>query len=206
MTRNLGTINGVLINEDKDGRVWYRAGASIDADGANGQNGQPVAYNDTDTGSDWLANGGMRVNADGVVVRTGTSEIAILDSNGKPRVFEGGLIASKTWYKYPGLKADDPAAYVDSETVPYVVVPPLIVKETKGVVRGCMARVTYKGKTVICVVADKGPSNRIGEISIAAARALDINPSPKNGGLKDHLVDYELWPDTAADGFVLEPA
>lgn len=205
MARILGKINEVVINEDDNQRVWYRAGASIDADGANGQNGQPVAYNDTDTGSDWLANGGMKL-VDGVVVRTGTSAIAILGPNGQPRVFPGGLIASKTWYVYPGISHDLPEAYVDSETIPYVVVPPLIVKDTEGVVRGCKALVTYNGKSIWCVVADKGPTNRIGEISIAAARALGIKSSPKNGGFKEHLVDYELWPGQAADGFVLQPA
>lgn len=205
MPSTIGFIGGVQINEDDDGRVWYRSGASIDADGANGQNGQPVAYNDTDTGTDHLANGGMRLVA-GRVVRTGDSAIAILGPDGQPRVFAGGLIASKTWYRHPGMSADDPAAYVDAETVPYVVVPPLIVKETVGVVRGCKARVTYKGRTVDCVVADKGPSARIGEISIAAARALGIPHSPKNGGIEGKLVDYELWPGQAAEGFVLQPA
>lgn len=205
MSRIIGTIAGVQIREDDDGRVWYRSGASIDADGANGQNGHPVAYNDTDTGTDFLENGGMRLVA-GRVIRTGSSKIAILDDEDQPLVFPNGLIASKTWYKHPGISADDPSAYVDSETVPYVVVPPLIVKETVGVVRGCQARVTYNGKSVDCVVADKGPSARIGEISIAAARALGINHSPKHGGLEDKVVDYEMWPGTAADGYFLQPA
>jgi len=205
MPRIIGTIANVQINEDDDGRVWYTSGASIDADGANGQNGQPPAYNDTDTGTDYLANGGMRL-VDGRVVRTGSSRIAILGPDEQPRVFPGGVIASKTWYAYPGIPADDPSAYVDAETVPYVVVPPLIVKQTAGVVRGCYARVTYQGKTVECVVADMGPSDRIGELSIAAARALGIRHSPRNGGLKEKVVGYELWPGQAAAGYVLQPA
>ncbi len=206
MSRILGSIDGVQINEDGDGRVWYRSGATIDADGANGQHGGPVAYNSTDTGSDYLENGGMRIDANGKIVRTGNSEITILGPDQQPRVFANGLVASKTWYQYPGLAADDPNAYVDSETIPYIVVPPLIVKGTVGVVRGCRARVTYKGKTVDCVVADKGPANHIGEISIAAARALGINSSPRNGGIDAKIVDYELWPGQAADGYVLQPA
>ncbi|MBN9626056.1 glycoside hydrolase family 75 protein [Acidovorax sp.] len=205
MAKVLGSIAGVEIYEDPDGRVWYRAGASIDADGANGQHGQPVAYNDTDTGTDYLQNGGMRLLG-GRVVRTGSSAIAILGPDGQPRVFPNGVIASKTWYQFPDVPADDPSAYVDSETVPYIVVPPFIVKNTVGVVRGCRATATYGDVTVECVVADKGPSNRIGEISIAAARALGINPSPKNGGLEKPLVNYELWPGVAADGYVLQPA
>jgi hypothetical protein len=40
------------IVEDDDGRVHYTAGATIDADGANGQDGGPVAYRVDDSGSD----------------------------------------------------------------------------------------------------------------------------------------------------------
>ena len=87
-----------------------------------------------------------------------------------------------TWYRHPGKSTDDPVAYVDSETIPYVVIPPLIIQKTKGIVRGCRARVTFNGKSVDCVVADRGPSAKIGELSIAAARAVGIPSSPRNGG------------------------
>lgn len=97
-------------------------------------------------------------------------------------------------------------AYVDSETIPYVVVPPLIVQQTAGIVRGCKARITWNGKSVDCVVADRGPKGKIGEISIAAARAVGLHESPKNGGTDEPQVLYELWPGVAAPGFVLQPA
>ncbi|MCF1442011.1 septal ring lytic transglycosylase RlpA family protein [Ralstonia nicotianae] len=205
MTRILGTVAGVNVSEDDDGRVYCVAGAAIDADGANGQHGEPAAYKVDDSGSDYLANAAMKIQDGKVVCASNDArDIVILGADDEPQVFQGGLIASKTWYQYPGTNPDNPVAYVDAETVPYVVVNPLIVHETVGVVRGCKARVTYNGNTVECVVADKGSSHRIGELSIAAARALGINSSPRNGGMEAHECLYEIWPGVAAPGFVLQ--
>lgn len=209
--RTLGTITGEgfssIIKEDDDGRVFFTADADIDADGANGQNGAKPAYKADNSGSEHLANGGMHI-VDGKVVCKfdWARDIVILGKDNQPKVFAGGVIASKTWYKHPDKSASDPAAYVDSETVPYIVVPPLIIQQTKGVVCGCKARVTLNGVSVDCVVADRGPKSKIGEISIAAARKLGINPSPRNGGREIPDVFYELWPGVPAEEYVLRPA
>lgn len=195
------------IREDDDGRVFYTAGAAIDADGANGQNGGPAAYRVDDSGSEALANGGMAISGGKVICRHDWArDIVILGPDKEPRVFGGGIIASMTWYRRPGMDKDDPEAYVDAETVPYVVVPPMIVQRTAGVVRGCRARVSYRGKQVDCVVADRGPTNKIGELSIAAARALGLPASPRHGGTQEPELLYELWPGKAAPGFTLIPA
>jgi hypothetical protein len=195
------------IIEDDDGRVYFHADADIDADGANGQNGGPAAYKIDDSGTELLANGGMKiVNGKVICAQKWARDIVILGTDNEPKVFPGGVIASMTWYKIPGMSRNDPAAFIDSETIPYIVVPPLIVQQTAGVVRGCKARVTWKSKSVDCVVADKGPSRKIGELSIAAARAIGLPPSPRSGGTDKPEVLYELWPGTAAPGFVLQPA
>ena len=195
------------IMEDDDGRVFYTADADIDADGANGQNGFPAAYRVADEGTESLANGGMAI-LDGKVIcaKSWARDIVILGPDNEPKVFPGGIIASCTWYRHPGKPANDPAAYVDSESVPYIVVPPLVVQATVGVVRGCKARVTRGGKSIDCVVADRGPSTKIGELSIAAARAVGLPSSPRHGGTDKPEVLYELWPGIAAPGFVLQPA
>lgn len=207
----IGTISGegfdCIVTEDADGRVHFTADADIDADGANGQNGGPAAYNVDDTGTEYLANGGMKIVMGKVIcAKSWARLIVILDTDNEPKVFPGGIIASRTWYRHPGISAGDPAAYVDSETVPYIVVPPLIVQNTQGIVRGCRARITHNKKSVDCVVADLGPSKKIGEISIAAALAIGIPSSPRNGGTTLAEVFYELWPGQAAPGFVLQPA
>lgn len=209
--RTLGTIDGegftCTVFEDGDGRVHFTADADIDADGANGQMGRPVAYKADDSGTEALANGGMRIQ-DGKVVcaHSWARDVVIIGEDNQPRIFPGGVIASKTWYRHPGTIGDDPAAYVDSETVPYIVVPPLVVQRTAGIVRGCKARVTWEGRSVDCVVADRGPDNRVGELSIAAARAVGLDPSPRHGGTEKAEVVYELWPGIAASGFALQAA
>lgn len=211
MDRVIGTIDGegftCDIREDAAGRVYFTADADIDADGANGQNGGPAAYRADDGGTEALANGGMKIVGGKVVCAAQWARsIVILGADNQPKIFPGGVIASMTWYRVPGMAAGNPAAYVDAETVPYVVVPPLVVQQTAGVVRGCRARVSHRGRSVDAVVADRGPANRVGEISIAAARALGIDPSPRHGGLDKPEVLYELWPGVAAPGFVLQPA
>lgn len=196
-----------VIHEDAGGRIFFRADADIDADGANGQNGHQAAYKIDDSGSEYLANGGMRVeNGKVVCAHSWARSVVILGPDNEPKVFPGGVIASKTWYRHFDAPPDDPRAYVDAETIPYVVVPPLIVQSVEGVVRGCRARVTFQGKTIDCVVADLGPRTKIGELSIAAAKALGIPSSPRNGGREVADVEYELWPGIAAPGFVLQPA
>jgi hypothetical protein len=207
----IGTIDGEGIEckvfEEADGRVHFVADADIDADGANGQNGAKAAYMVGNTGSEHLANGGMAMRGDKVVcAQDWAKDIVILGTDGEPREFPGGIIASKTWYRYAGRAADDPAAYVDSQTVPYIVVPPLIIQGVQGVVRGCKARASWKGRSVDCVVADKGPRSKIGELSIAAAEALGMRSSPRAGGVDGAEVTYELWPGVAAPGFELQPA
>lgn len=209
--RNLGVITSegfsCTITEDNDGRVHFTADADIDADGANGQNGEAPAYKDDDSGSEFLANGGMKIaNGKVVCAKDWARDIVILGNDNEPKVFPGGVIASKTWYRVPGKLPSDPTAYIDSETVPYIVVPSLIVQETVGVVRGCKARVSWNGKSVDCVVADKGPRGKIGELSIAAGRAIGLPSSPRHGGTDKAEVLYELWPGVAATGYVLQAA
>ncbi|HYV05620.1 MAG TPA: hypothetical protein VFB82_13590, partial [Blastocatellia bacterium] len=171
------------------------------------QNGGPAAYKADNRGTELLANGGMAIrNGRVICAQSWARDIVILGSDNEPKVFPGGIIASITWYRHPGRAANDPAAYVDAETVPYIVVPPLIIQTTDGVVRGCKARVSRGDKSVDCVVADKGPRNKIGELSIAAARAVGLRSSPRDGGTERPEILYELWPGVAAPGFVLQPA
>lgn len=196
-----------VIREDEDGRVHFTADADIDADGANGQNGSLVAYNNTDTGSDYLANAGMAIKNGRVVCdKSWARKIVILGDDNEPKLFPGGLIASKTAYKHQGRNPRSPDAYVDSETVPYLVVPPVVINETKGVVLGCRGLIHFGGRSIECVVADVGPKKLVGEMSIAAARALGIPPSPRNGGRKVPDVGYELWPGQVAPGYRLQPS
>ena len=149
-------------------KVTFVADADIDADGANGQNDARAAYMADDSGSEALANGGMGIRHGEVVGIADWFKDIVVIENGKPKIFPGGVIVSKTAYHIRGEQEDTPKRYVDAATVPYVIVPPVIIQRTTGVVRGCFARVTYKGNSVDCMIGD-GPHKKIGEISIAAA-------------------------------------
>jgi len=191
------------IIEHDDGRVEMpKADADIDADGANGQNGKRPAYMVDNKGSELLGNGGMTMRDGKVVGNTSWfDDIVILDGQGNPREFPGGIIASKTSYRFPGKDANDPAAYVDSETVPYIVVPPSVISGTKGAVMGCKARATNlkTGLSAEGLVADGGPRNKVGELSIEMARRLGLNPSPRTGGVEEPIIRYECWPGVPAN-------
>ncbi|MGY5366227.1 hypothetical protein ACXGQP_02480 [Enterobacter oligotrophicus] len=178
--------------------VYYISDADIDADGANGQNGKPAAYqidnNGKEIGTDRLANLDIHiVNKIPVFKRKNSPRNVITDEQNEPRIFPGGIIASKTSLKRKGVSSDDPAAYIDSETVCYIAIPSVIIKKTQGKVMGCRTRVAWKGQSVECIVADSS-GERIGELSIAAARALGMSGNPGHGGSDNDEVHYELWP------------
>ena len=71
---------------------------------------------------------------------------------------------------------------------------------------GCRVVVTNtgNGRSVESVVADRGPSNKLGEISLACAQAIGVpvneaSPHPANsGGIESHTIRYQLFPGTAA--------
>lgn len=199
MARVIGELTGegflCVIREDDDGRCFWSADYDVDADGANGQNGKLAAYMVGNRGSELLGNGGMKMSGGRVI--GGTSwfrDIVILGSDGQPKEFPGGIIASKTAYKFKDMAADDPAAYVDSETVSYIVVPPELIAGVSGVVKGCRARATFNGRRSDAIVGDVGPRRKSGEGSIQLARELRMNSSPRDGGVEEPRILFECWP------------
>jgi hypothetical protein len=213
--RIIATITGegfvCTIKEHANGSVTFKADADIDADGANGQNGGRPAYTVRNDGSEHLANGGMGIkNGKVVFTKSWGPDIAVVDKRGNPYVTADGVVVTKTAYRYPNKEATNPAAWVDSETVPYIVVPPIIISAVRGIVKGCQAYATYKGKTYSGVVADVGPRTKIGEVSIAMAKLLGIPSSPRTGGLNKPDITYTVHPGEPAvvndEIFVLQPS
>lgn len=82
----------------------------------------------------------------------------------------------------------------------YIVVPPAIVHGVKGIVMGCQAFCsnTKNGRSTEAVVGDIGPHKKLGEVSVACADALGLNPSPTTGGTDEHIIHYHLIPGQAA--------
>lgn len=165
------------------------SGARIDADGS------PRAYGPDNTGLDYTANAGAPGNWYGIVT----------DAHGKP-IVQGaesaypGMYVSTTAYENEGFLAADPRRYLDSEKVPYIVIPGALRKHTPGVVLGCKAQVTntHTGICVTAIVGDVGPSAKIGEISIALADALGIPSGAKAGGIMEHCLAFDVFPGIPA--------
>lgn len=184
----LATIDDIPIYWDAAKLSW-RSGAAIDADGS------PRAYGPHNTGLDWTANAGSPGNWFGVAT----------DKRGEP-VIQGpqdphpGFYVSTTAYENEDFTASDPRRYLDSEGVPYVVIPGKLRTHTPGIVLGCKAEVTNMrtGVCVTAVVGDVGPSNKIGEVSIALAHALGIPSDPKTGGTTQPILDFEVFPGVPA--------
>jgi hypothetical protein len=186
----IAVIKGIPVYQDEDSfRITWTSGAAVDADGANGQAGKPFAYRFSggDDGLDTLADAGYPHQS--------WEDVLYDDGSRHPLTDGKGNAYSKTSYTWPHRSVVERA--VDACTVPYVVVNPHVRSNSAGIVIGCKALVTFGGKTVEAVVADvSGPSD-IGEISVAAAEALGIDPSPRTGGI-DSGVSFQLFPGTAA--------
>jgi hypothetical protein len=83
---------------------------------------------------------------------------------------------------------------LNANQVPFAVVPPQVIQKTQGIVLGseCLVTNTITKRQVLCVVGDVGPTSKVGEISVAAARAIGVPPNPVHGGESRKVIDYEV--------------
>lgn len=196
----IATNKAIDVTQGDDRRVHWASGAAIDADGANGQNGNAVAYGKNNKGLDYNKNAGHP--------NGGWRKVLLDSGSGQPLDDGHDSWFSQTTYTRKGPPI--PTRYVDSTFVPYVVVSPIVRKHAAGIVIGCKARVTYNGKSIEAVVADVNGGKEIGKLSIAAATALGFkNVSPRNGGVSKG-VQIEFWPGSPAhvngETYELQPA
>jgi len=187
MPIELANIKNTSVVQDDDGRIHWISGAAVDADGSNGQNGNPFAYRADDKGLDALANAGW---PDG-----GWRSVLLDHGDGKPTSDGSGNWYSQTTYGWKGRAIT--TRFVDATAVPYAVVNPIVRKKAVGIVIGCRARITYKKKSIDAVVADVSGPGDIGELSIAAAKQLGVPDSPRKGGVTKGVL-FEFWPGSAA--------
>jgi hypothetical protein len=162
---------------------FYESGMTIDADGA------PNAYHPDNTGLDDLANAGSPENWQGLAK----------NANGEPFV-QGpddpfpGYYVSATALTDRTKPMDNPAHYVDSTKIPYIVMPGNIARQF-GASPGDFAAVTNlrNGMTSYAIFGDVGPWDRIGEGSIALAENLGIRSDARNGGTPRGIL-YLVFP------------
>ena len=103
-----------------------------------------------------------------------------LDSDGSSFSAQDATGQSGTSLRMPGGKP------VDANAVPFFVLP-LAFAHAHGMNLGDFAAVLYKDKVAFALFADVGPTNKIGEGSIALHRALG-HEAIKNG----HLIDTDI--------------
>lgn len=120
-----------------------------------------------------------------------------------------GYFVSTTALVNPSFAPSDPRRYVNSEVVPYVVIPSILAKRCAGIVLGskCLVTNTITKEAFYGVVADIGPASpsRWGEVSIAMAKNFKgINPSAKVGGDDRHIYKYDFYPNQPYSGYSLQ--
>ncbi|MGD0907308.1 MAG: glycoside hydrolase family 75 protein [Candidatus Acidiferrales bacterium] len=178
--------------EVRDIQIWhlpgneaffFEAGMTIDADGA------PNAYHPDNTGLDDLANAGAPGSWEGLA--KGPDGEPILQGPNDP--FPGYYVSatalsdrSKPW--------NDPTRYVDASKIPYIVLPGSFARQI-GARPGDFSVVLNQrnGKSSYAIFGDVGPSDRIGEGSVALAENLGIRSDARNGGARRGIL-YLVFP------------
>lgn len=198
-----------------------------DEDDVLGQFGSDVTLFGTRDGSAIYCTAGMQIDADGSYRAYRSRNLGLdLDDNGKDPATPtgrwvsvvtdgfGNPIPQQPQHPAPGYfisttsLADstraitDPLRYVDSENVPYVVLPGGHLGRASLGDYGMVVN-TETGKVVHVIAADSGPKNKIGEASIAVARALlgEAASSPRKGGTRRSIIRYVLFPNSKDDIF-----
>lgn len=101
-------------------------------------------------------------------------------------------------YFQPDTTLHFQGAPLNSDEEDFIVLPPACILNVEGLVLGCQAWVTYRGKKFPAVVGDVGPTRKVGEGSYHLAKLLGMNPSPVNGGEDYAKVLYEWRPGIPA--------
>lgn len=171
-----------------DSAYFYQAGMMIDADGAY------KAYHPNNSpGLDYLANGGKPGNWWALVTDNGKpTGNPVIQKEGDPAP---GFYISTTSLQDKTKAATDPLRYVDSTSIPYIVLP---ANSRFGASLSDLCIVYNPGNGQLCggVFADTGPRNQIGEASIAMANGVGVPGNPKNGGQAHGLV-YIVFPGSS---------
>jgi hypothetical protein len=178
-------IGGTTV-KDVGGAVVYRSELALDIDGA------PRAYHPNGHGLDDNANAQFEGRWLGVVT----------DAAGKP-VPQGprdpapGYYISTTSLQDMTRPKTDPRRYVDSSTIPYIVIPGGHIGRCS---LGDYAAVfnEQNGKLVFAIAADAGPKRHVGEGSVALAAALGLNSDARAGfATESKIITTVVFPGSA---------
>lgn len=165
----------------------YEAGMAIDADGAY------RAYHPNNRlGLDSLVHAGYPGHWWALATDTGKSSgRPVIQRRGDPA--PGFYVSMTSLYDATIPSERNPHRFVDAAHVPYVVLPPVGFKHAR---LGDFATVINlrNGRTAGAILADQSASDvKMGEGSIALAKALGIDPNPRTGGIDDGVA-YVIYP------------
>lgn len=134
---------------------------------------------------------------------------AAICADGAPKAVAGDTYAPTTSFQFTD------GSQINADEIPYVVLPRAKGSDGEwaspdrvdgnpfhdaGVQRGDYVKITNpeNGETVYAIYGENGPSNQVGEISMAAARKLGLNASPISGGYTEmtdsRYLQYEFYP------------
>jgi hypothetical protein len=181
-------IAGVVVYRmTSDNSVVFQAGMEIDADGAYRAYHPPP---DTDKGLDNLNNAGGPGNWFGVVTDNGRPDgLPVVQKSDDPAP---GFYVSATALEDPAFSRTDPRRYMDAESIPYIVLPGgLGAGAGLGDYAAIINRRTEDLSYAIC--GDIGPHRKIGEASIAAAKAVGVPSSARVGGISAKIIFYLVF-------------
>lgn len=171
---------------------FYVAPMHIDADGA-----YKAYHRDSNVALDNLANAGKPGNWWALVTDNG-------ERTGNPIVQCGDdpapdYYVCMTALGDPTKAKTDPRRWVDSSTVPYFVLPGGLAPQMK-VKLGDLGVALHRpsGKLSAAIYADVGPKGKIGEGSIALAKALGLRESAKNGGTERREIAWLVFPGSGS--------
>ena len=181
----------ITVFETRDGgAVYCKTGMAIDADGSY------HAYKVRNLGLDFDDNGKDPATPNGRWIGV------VTDGAGRPISQQAhhpapNFLISTTSLEDLTRAVTDPLRYVDSESIPYIVLPGGHLGRAS---LGDYAMVvnTETGKIVHAISADSGPKNKIGEASIAVARSLlgDAHANPRSGGTERPIIRYIVFPNS----------
>jgi hypothetical protein len=176
-------IAGITVHKVASSLV-FKAGMEIDADGS------PHAYHPiSNKGLDSLDNA-KDENGRFVGIAVGHGGQPFVQGEGHPAP---GFYVSTTSLQDTSKDPSDPTRYVDSETIPFLVLPGHMTGDAKIGDFAVLIHTKDPRPPCFAICADTGPHGKIGEASIAAAKALGIPPSPRSGGTEAKEILYIVF-------------
>lgn len=183
------TIQGFKVyKHNPTGAIMFRAKFAIDADGS------PRAYGPNNSGLDYTANAGSPGNWWGIV--TNSNGTPYIQGSGDPYP---GMYVSPTSLVNTAYPAKNPLRYVDSESIPFYVLPSAVT-QLAGIKLGDVGYVynTVTGQGCYAIFADGGPAGKLGEGSIYLADKLGVNSNARTGGTSQGIIDYIVFPNSGS--------